>query len=212
MADGGVLFPLLAIERLRMETDGAGVTALVAGAGCPLKCRWCINKRLLAEKKPEYVTAEELFRRTRIDNLYFQATGGGICFGGGEALLHAQFISAFREYCGSAWRLTAETSLNVPTENVQIAAACVDDFIVDVKTADAEIYRRYSGDDNAPVLRNLKMLIGAVGPDRVKVRVPLIPGYNDEADRAKTVALLENLGCAHFDLFAYRINNGAVEE
>ena len=47
MADG-VIFPLLALSRLRMGTDGKGVTTLIAGAGCPLRCRWCINKTLLA--------------------------------------------------------------------------------------------------------------------------------------------------------------------
>ena len=43
-----------------METDGPGVTTLIAGAGCPLNCRWCINKRLLREASPEQVSAEEL--------------------------------------------------------------------------------------------------------------------------------------------------------
>ena len=33
------LFPLLRIVRLRMETDGEGVTSLIAGAGCPLTCK-----------------------------------------------------------------------------------------------------------------------------------------------------------------------------
>ncbi len=50
------LYPLLRIERLRMGTDGAGVTTLVAGAGCPLSCRWCINRRLLAEAPAETVS------------------------------------------------------------------------------------------------------------------------------------------------------------
>lgn len=204
MTDGPILFPLLAIERLRMGTDGAGVTTLVAGAGCPLRCRWCINRRLLAEKQPVSVTPAELFSRTRIDNLYFQATGGGLCFGGGEALLHAEFIAAFREYIGPVWRLTAETSLNVPPGKIQTAIGCVDEFIADIKTADPGIYRAYTGGDNAVALENLRTLLGAVGPERVKVRVPLIPGFNDEADREKTVELLKTFGCTRFDLFEYR--------
>ena len=85
-------FPLLALARLRMGTDGKGVTTLAAGAGCPLSCRYCINKRLLKEAPREDVTAEELIERIRIDDLYFRATGGGVTFGGGESLLHAAFI------------------------------------------------------------------------------------------------------------------------
>ena len=41
-----VTVPLLALNRHRMATDGEGVTTLVAGAGCPLHCKWCINKKV----------------------------------------------------------------------------------------------------------------------------------------------------------------------
>ena len=202
MADG-VTFPLLALSRLRMGTDGKGVTTLVAGAGCPLRCRWCINKKLLAEKQPEYVTPEELFERTRIDNLYFQATGGGVCFGGGEALLHADFIAAFRALSGGAWKLSAETSLHVEESALQTALTCVDEFIVDIKSMDADIYRRYTGGDGGLVLRNLQTLARAVPPDNVKIRVPLIPQYNDGADQQKSEALLRELGFTEIERFAY---------
>ena len=174
MAEKTPLYPLLALSRLRMGVDGEGVTTLVAGAGCPLSCAYCINKHLLAEKKPEHVTPQTLFARTRIDNLYFQATGGGLCFGGGEALLHTDFIAAFREQCGAAWKLTAETALNVPAAAVLQAARTVDAFIADIKTMDAEIYRRYTGRDNARVHENLRLLSDAVPPGKVLLRIPLI--------------------------------------
>ncbi|MBQ6066388.1 MAG: radical SAM protein [Clostridia bacterium] len=202
MADG-VTFPLLGLSRLRMGTDGKGVTTLAAGAGCPLRCRWCINKRLLAEKQPEWIAPEELFERTRIDNLYFQATGGGVCFGGGESLLHADFIAAFRELTGGAWKLSAETSLNVPEAALQTALACVDEFIVDIKSMDAEIYRRYTGGDNGLVLRNLETLARAVPPENVKIRAPLIPQYNDAADQQRSETILREMGFSRIELFAY---------
>ena len=47
------LYPLLHLSRHRLGTDGVGVTTLVAGAGCPLRCRWCINARLLREAPVE---------------------------------------------------------------------------------------------------------------------------------------------------------------
>ena len=77
-----------------MGIDGEGVTTLVAGAGCPLLCRWCINKKILAEAPAENISPSELLERVRIDDLYFQVTGGGVTFGGGESLLHAPFIRA----------------------------------------------------------------------------------------------------------------------
>lgn len=205
MAEKTPLFPLLALSRLRMEADGEGVTTLVAGAGCPLGCAYCINKTLLAKKKPEYVTPQTLFARTRIDNLYFQATGGGLCFGGGEALLHAAFIAAFKEQYGDAWKLTAETALNVPAAAVETAAECMDAFIVDVKTMDPDVYRRYTGQDNRRVCENLRLLAASVPPEKVLLRVPLIPGYNDEADQRKSVEVLKEMGFTRFDLFRYRI-------
>lgn len=205
MADPGPLFPLLHIDRLRMETDGEGVTTLVAGAGCPLCCRWCLNKRLLAEKKPEWITPGTLLARTRIDDLYFQATGGGLCFGGGEALLHADFIAAFRALTGGGWKLTAETSLHVPPAALETALGCVDAWIVDVKTADPAVYRAYTGGDNRQVFENLRTLAASVPPARVLVRIPLIPGFNDDADRRKTAAAVRELGFTKLDLFDYII-------
>ena len=187
-----------------MESDGAGVTTLVAGARCPLNCAFCINKRLLKDKQPEWITPETLLERTRIDDLYFQATGGGLCFGGGEALLHTDFIAAFRKQIGNAWKLTAETSLNISPAALGTAIEVLDAFIVDVKTADPDIYRSYTGGDNIPVLQNLKTLLAAVPPERVKVRVPLIPGYNDEADQARTQAILREMGARNIEIFTYK--------
>ena len=201
--DDTPLFPLLAISRLRMGIDGKGVTSLVAGAGCPLRCKWCINKKILQNRQPEYVTPETLFERLRIDNLYFQATGGGVCFGGGESLLHTPFIGAFRALTGGAWKITAETSLNVPEENVREALDCVDELIVDIKTADPAIYRSYTGGENGRALQNLTLLVPYA--DRTVIRVPLIPSFNDGADREKTVALMKSMGFETFDLFEYRV-------
>ena len=197
------LYPLLSVSRLRMGTDGAGVTTLVASRGCPLRCRWCINKALLREAKPEHVSAAELVERVKIDELYFLATGGGVTFGGGESLLHAAFIRRFRELCPPQWRICAETSLAVPRENVVLAAEAVDFFIVDCKDMDGEIYRRYTGGDGALMRENLRFLLEKIGPERVLVRVPLIPRFNTPEDQARSAEALRDMGAAKLDLFEY---------
>ncbi|MCR5575969.1 MAG: radical SAM protein [Oscillospiraceae bacterium] len=199
------LYPLLRLSRLRMGTDGEGVTTLAAGAGCPLSCRWCINAELLRRAKPEPVTAAQLFERVRIDDLYFRATGGGVCFGGGESLLHAAFLRRFRTLCPPEWRLWAETSLAVSAEQVQIAAEAVDSFIVDCKDMDAEIYRRYTGGDGERMQANLRLLLEAVGPERIRVRVPRIPEYNSAEDQARSAARLRAMGFVNIELFDYVI-------
>lgn len=86
--------PLIGICRHRLTTDGTGVTTLVAFHGCPLNCRYCLNSQCL---RPDGVwqrlSVEEILQQVIIDNLYFQATGGGICFGGGEPLLRSDVIA-----------------------------------------------------------------------------------------------------------------------
>ena len=71
------LFPLLSLARLRMGMDGDGVTTLVAGKGCPLSCRWCINKRLLREAPAENVDAAELISRLSAGLVYIGPSGEG---------------------------------------------------------------------------------------------------------------------------------------
>lgn len=198
-------YPLLSLSRLRMGIDGPGVTTLIAGAGCPLRCRWCINRRLLREAPAELVTAQELYERVRIDDLYFRASGGGVCFGGGEALLHADFLRAFRAVCPEEWKICAETSLAVDPALVRTAAEAVDLFIVDCKDMDEAVYRRYTGGDGALMKANLRLLLELVGPARIRVRVPLIPDYNTPAQQAGSAALLRDMGVTDTELFEYVI-------
>lgn len=197
--------PIVAISRLRMQTDGKGVTTLVCFHGCPLRCRYCINPFSFADDaKWEVFTPRSLYDRVKLDALYFLATGGGVTFGGGEPLLYAPFLEEFRQICGESWHLCAETSLNVPSQQVEIAARCIDHFFVDCKDTNPAIYRSYTGKDNAPMLQNLQRLLELVGPERITVRLPLIPEFNTEADRTASRHLLEQMGITKFDPFTYR--------
>lgn len=200
--------PVITFSRLRMQTDGKGVTTLVCFHGCPLRCAWCINPFSFApDTKRTDMTPKELYDKVKVDNLYFLATGGGVTFGGGEPLLYADFIKEFRSICGNEWHLCAETSLNVPAENVKLAAECIDMFYVDCKDTNHEIYSRYTGKDNRNMLENLQMLVDLVGAERITVRLPLIPQYNTEEDRQKSRYLLAKMGITQFDEFTYKIKS-----
>ena len=196
--------PFIGIDRHRLGADGRGVTTLAAFHGCPLRCKYCLNRRCLesAEGLPTY-TPEQLFKYLSIDNLYFIATGGGVCFGGGEPLLHSDFIVEFKELCGKSWNITVESSLNVPQEAVAAVVDVVGDFIVDIKESNLDIYRAYTGKEGDRAWDNLRFLLSAVGPRRIMVRVPLIEGYNTEADTAKTIAALTEMGITNIDSFKY---------
>ena len=200
-----VTAPVITYSRLRMTTDGEGVTTLVIFHDCPLRCKYCLNPFSFApDTKREELTPHQLYDRVKIDDLYFVATGGGVTFGGGEPLLRADFLKEFRALCGDRWHLCAETSLNVPAEAVRTAAECMDMFYVDCKDTNPEIYKAYTGIQNAQMLENLRTLISLVGAERVMVRVPLIPGYNTESDRERSRALLESMGVTQFDFFTYK--------
>ena len=197
--------PVIAVSRLRMKIDGPGITTLVCFHGCPLRCHWCINPfSFAAETKRNHMTAQQLYEQVKLDELYFLSTGGGITFGGGEPLLYPAFLQEFRQICGGEWHLCAETSLSVPWENVKQAATCIDHFYVDCKDTDPAIYRRYTGQDNSLMLENMKRLLVLVGPERITVRVPLIPDFNTEENQQRSRATLEAMGIRNFDLFTYR--------
>ena len=175
---------IFGISRHRLTTDGEGVTTLVAFSGCPLRCKYCLNKASWDMDKGRDYTPEILFEEVKIDQLYFLATHGGVTFGGGEPLLQVEFIKQFRELCGPQWQILAETSLNVPFENVQTIDPILDGYIIDIKDMNPEIYQTYTG----------KM-----------VRVPHIPEFNTDEDVAKSKEHLTAMGVKNIDEFNYII-------
>jgi len=197
---------IIGISRHRLSTDGEGVTTLVAFHSCPLRCRYCLNPQSLGDNSrfKEY-TPQSLYDEVRIDELYFIATNGGVTFGGGEPALCHDFIRCFRELCGPSWRLTLETSLNVPQENIEALLPVVDSWIIDIKDMDSDIYLQYTGRDNSRVLSNLRLIADAGRQNDCIIRLPLIPDYNTDTDREKSRNLLSAPGYSKFDLFTYQI-------
>ena len=195
--------PIFAISRLRMGTDGGGVTTLVTFMGCPLKCRYCINPQC---HKPVYqsdgvtpakgvmmLTPQELYDMVKRDDIYFQATGGGICFGGGEPTLYHDFIVEFKKLCAGRWKITLESCLRCPDNAIEHLASVVDHWIVDVKSLDAAVYMEYTG-CATDELRSLLFLRQLVPQERVKVKIPQIPRYNDDRDLESDVMRIKELG------------------
>lgn len=197
---------IIGIARHRLSTDGDGVTTLVAFHGCPLRCRYCLNPQSLGDgsRFREY-SPQSLYDEVRIDELYFLATNGGVTFGGGEPGLHLDFIREFRGLCGQAWQINLETSLNIPTSNIEGLLPVVNTMIIDIKDVNLDIYRNYTGVANDLVLDNLRLIAEAGRQSDCIVRIPLIPDYNTDTDREKSRKALEALGFDRFDLFTYQI-------
>ena len=193
--------PIYNISRLRFGTDGKGITSLVAFMGCPLRCRHCVNSWCHSDpSQSRLMSPDDLFDELMIDNIYFQMTGGGVCFGGGEPTLYPEFIRQFRKVCGSRWRITVETALTCPEDVILDMVPVIDKWIVDVKDLSEEIYERYTGRRN-DIRSKLKKLLDAGA--ETTVRVPHIPGYNCDADVASTIGELRGMGFDDIDEFTY---------
>lgn len=197
----GHLFPLISLTRLHFKYNGPGITTLVAAAGCPLSCRWCINRKAMQNNKKEMVTAEELICRLSIDHLYYLATEGGVAFGGGEPMLYTDFIREFCDKRPPEWQVIIETSLSVPGLKFFPDAL----YMVDCKSMNPAVYRAYTGGDPDVFRNNLQKLAAAVGTEKIRVRIPLIPDYNTKKDQLQSEKLLRNMGFEYIDLFDYVI-------
>lgn len=195
--------PIFGISRHRMGVDGKGVTTLVTFMGCPLKCRYCLNDKCHEDIYEEdgrtlrrgiqMLTPQQLYDMVRQDNIYFQATGGGICFGGGEPTMQEQFIIAFAKLCPKNWKITLETSLDCSFNTIKALAPYVDEWIVDIKSMNVDIYYRYTG-TNSAVHQHLECAKRLLSPDKVTIKVPHIPDFTTEDDVRESVRELRELG------------------
>ena len=206
--------PIFAISRLRMGTDGSGITTLVTFMGCPLKCKYCLNKKC---HEPIYeadgktlrngimlLTAQELYDLVKVDNIYFQSTGGGICFGGGEPTLYKDFIVEFKKICGDKWKITLETSLRCSYNTIKDLCPVVDHWIVDIKSMNPFIYEEYTGVMSG-ILQHLSSIQKLVPQEKITVKVPHIPGFNDDEDLDNDIdELKQQFGFVNINLVEYR--------
>ena len=195
--------PIFGISRHRMGIDGNGITTLVAFMGCPLKCRYCLNDQCHASmyesdgkslrRGIKMLSPKELYNLVEIDNIYFQATGGGICFGGGEPAMNADFIIEFAKLCPKNWKLTIETSLRCSAQTIKALSTFIDDWIVDVTDMNNSIYENYTKGPSiiTEQLQNLKKLVPL---DRITIKVPLIPNFNTKADVDSSIGVLKKMG------------------
>lgn len=197
--------PLIGISRHRLTVDGAGVTTLVAFHGCPLRCKYCLNSQCLSSDGVwRMMTSNDIMTLLQKDDLYFRATGGGVCFGGGEPLLRSDTIVELCQQMPEEWAVTIETSLNVPLRHVEAVAPFVRQWIIDIKDMNSEVYRSYTGIDNLRVIENLQWLADHIDLETVLIRLPLIPQYNTSEDVSSSRHILEDMGFTHFDEFKYR--------
>lgn len=125
-------------------------------------------------------TVSELLEILLRDRTYYERSGGGITFSGGEPLLHEPFLREItRALHEAGLPVLVETCGFVGLAQLQQAAAYVDAFFYDVKHMDPEIHRQLTGSDNRRILDNLRWL-AANYDGALSVRYPYIPQHNDD--------------------------------
>ena len=112
---------IMGINRLRMGTDGEGISTLVTFYGCHLNCKYCLNPQCKDEDtRRTNITPEHLVDILSVDDIYFRTTGGGVVFGGGEPLLQADYIKEVCKRIPEGWQKRIETSLNVSWDKIKL--------------------------------------------------------------------------------------------
>lgn len=142
---------------------------------------------LATEMSGAYRSVKELIEIIEKERPFFDQSGGGVTFSGGEPLLYPEFLLELLDACGRKnIHRAIDTSGYVKTATLLEVAEHTDLFLYDLKMIDAERHKRYTGVDNQLILNNLKVL--AESGARIQVRIPLIGGVNDDVISVKAFA------------------------
>lgn len=131
-------------------------------------------------------TSDEVLAEVIKDKAFYDNSGGGVTFSGGECMLQLDFLCEILEKCKSAGIHTAvDTAGNVPWESFEKILPFTDLFLYDIKAFGAELHRKGTGVSNELILENLKNLSGRAD---IIVRIPVIGGYNDNDEEIRQIA------------------------
>ena len=163
--------------------DGPGIRTTLFFQGCPLSCHWCHNpesQRALAQisEKDIKILVPALMKEIEKDLIFYDESGGGVTFSGGEPLGQPQLLFRLLDECRKQEIHTCVDTSGYADAEILLAAAKKTDLILyDVKLMDASAHAAYTGRDNRIILDNLKGLSrqGA----NVRLRFPLVPGHTD---------------------------------
>lgn len=192
--------------------DGPGIRTTIFMKGCPLRCLWCHNpesfspqieefdqvKRLGGKSVQEKIqigkeySVKSLVKEIEKDQLFFDESGGGVTFSGGEPLFQIDFLASMLRECKAMdFHTVVDTSGFAPKEHLEWIIEHVDLFLFDVKQMDDEEHKKLTGVSNRQILENLAYLIDQ--KKKLIIRYPMIPGFNDSYENImKMIRFLED--------------------
>ncbi len=139
------------------------------------------------------MSVEEVMEAIERDRVFYDQSGGGATFSGGEPLAQRRFLRDLLTECRArGLHAAVDTSGLAPWRELDELRPLVDLFLYDLKMMDSQRHRRFTGVPNERILDNLRRLI-ELG-QAVLVRIPVVPGVNDDEDNlAQTGAFLSSL-------------------
>ena len=125
----------------------------------------------------EQKTSEQIIRSVMIDKPYYDQSGGGVTFSGGECMQQIDFLAEILSRLHEEGIHTAvDTAGSQPWERFEKILENTDLFLYDIKAADSDVHKKLTGVPNGLILENLRKL-SSLGK-RIWIRIPYIPGRN----------------------------------
>lgn len=151
------------------------------------------------------VSVEDALKRVEEDEIFYSRSGGGLTLSGGEPLFQPEFaISLLKEARRRRIDTCIETCGNVPWPVLEEAAKHLNSIYYDIKCIDEPLHQKSTGSSNKIILANLVKLKQAFPDLTVKVRTPLIPGFNDnEEEIARIVDFIMSMPNTEYELLGY---------
>ena len=167
--------------------DGPGTRLSIFFSGCPLRCVFCHNPDTMFARFGTTRTLEQAKQRISRYRSIFRASGGGVTFTGGEAMMQLPFIRNVIEWCHAEGIHTALDTSGY------LGAAASDDFLrqvdlvlLDVKSGDEVTYKRVTSRELQPTI-DFGDRLARLGT-KIWVRFVLVPGWTDAPDNVERVA------------------------
>jgi len=161
---------------------------------CPNKARSLVGR---------YMKPDEVMREVLRDRKFYENSGGGITLSGGEPTAQPEFACAILQACKEAGLHTVlDTCGYVSWPIIERLLKYTDLVLYDIKSMDAVKHREATGKDNRIILKNAKKIAKRKA---MRVRVPVIPGFNDSAEEIGAIVhfVKTELGSVNIDLLPY---------
>jgi pyruvate formate lyase activating enzyme len=160
--------------------EGGKVSCTLCGAcvlACPTGARQLVGKQM---------TAMAVVTEVLKDRLFYEDSGGGVTFSGGEPLAQPLFLKELLEVCHARGiHTTVDTCGYATREHLLSVAPLTDLFLYDLKIMDDARHHHYTSVSNIPILENLTAL-GKIH-NNIWLRMPVIPGINDDDENLEAL-------------------------